>query len=191
MWLLWGLLWGSAWASGPEVIAERERLRQEMTTLAQRNAWGGIERKFQKLEALGGTPRLADHLLGAQAALIQGDVLTAIDRLERGLDGLGTPEDRQQATEQLAELRTRYGYVNILVFRPQAPPLERPEMPFASEEQVAIQFARKQLRRDRRYLGMLPIGTYTLEDTRFTVEGNAPMLDVQVGMPVASGRVIY
>ncbi|HHO50213.1 MAG TPA: hypothetical protein ENK18_04900 [Deltaproteobacteria bacterium] len=191
MWLLVGLLCGSGLASGPEVIAERERLRQEMTLLAQRNAWGGIERKFQKLEALGGTPKLDDYMLGARAALTVGDVLTAIDRLERGIDGLGTHEGRQQATELLAELHRRYGYVNILVFRSSAPPLERPDMPFASEEKVAIDFARKRLRRDRRYLGMLPIGTYVLEDTRFTIKGDAPMLDVQIGMPAASGRVIY
>ncbi len=191
MWFLWGVLCGPGLASGPEIIAERARLRQEMVTLAQKNAWGGIERKFQKLVALGGTIRLDDYLLGAQSAIQGGDALEAIERLERAIDGHGTEEERALAVDRLSELKRSYGYVNILIFLPQAPPLERPAMPFGNDARAAIAFARKGLRKDRRYLGMLPVGTYTLADVEFTIESSKPMLDVQVGMPVASGRVVY
>src|SRR5262245_952307 len=62
--------------------AERMRLHDELALLAKRKAWSGVERLYRKLEALGPPIARDDHLLAAEAARAEGNVLSAVHRLE-------------------------------------------------------------------------------------------------------------
>ncbi len=73
----------------PEVIAEARRLTGESEELAQKGAWGGVERTYLQLVALDrkGAKLTHDaHVLGAHAAQNRGDPLTTYERPKAAID---------------------------------------------------------------------------------------------------------
>ena len=169
-------------------LAEQIRLRAELDRLAARNAWAGVSRVFAELEAAGPPVPLDVVLLGAQAALAEGDVLLAVQRLQDATTG--EPRDGDawgRAREQLADLEHRYGAVRITVYTPKVPELDRPEMPLAPDERTVIEEVRRRVLKERRFLGMLPVGRYVLGEVPFEVQSRAPIADVRVGVPPQSG----
>ncbi|MEZ4240610.1 MAG: hypothetical protein R3F59_31550 [Myxococcota bacterium] len=128
-------------------------------------------------------------LLGAQAALARGEALTALQRLQAATEpasSLGDP-GRPACEALLADVEGRYGSVQVTVYVPKVPKLERAEAPFAPDEQAAIEEARKRIGKERRFLGLLPVGAYTLGDEAFAVAAGAPIATVRVGTPPISG----
>ena len=145
-------------------------------------------RRAADLEAAGPPVPLDVVLLGAQAALAEGDVLLAVQRLQDATTG--EPRDGDawgRAREQLADLEHRYGAVRITVYTPKVPELDRPEMPLAPDERTVIEEVRRRVLKERRFLGMLPVGRYVLGEVPFEVQSRAPIADVRVGVPPQSG----
>lgn len=177
-------------AADARANAERERLELEILTLAQRNAWTGVERTFVALDRLGTPISLRAYSLGSQAARTRGDLLAAVDRLERGVaqgtGGDGLAAELVAARDVLTDLGDRYGYLHVTVYAKPAR-LVRDPIPFSPEEQAAIAFAHERMVRDRAFMGLVPSGRYTLGDLAFTVIAGAPMVEVRVGTPPESG----
>jgi hypothetical protein len=179
---LWLLLVGvPAWSG--EAEAERYRLSEELLKLAQKNAWTGVERTFQQLDAL--PLEIGDHVLGAQAAMEAGDMHKALARLQIGLRNAEASDDPnspfQQAKGMEASLRERYGTVHIVLYDDsKIAALFRNPLPFSAQERQAISFAQARLSETRAFLGMLPLGTYRLDDVEIVVEAGTAILEVRI-----------
>ena len=161
-----------AWA-GADKEAERQRLREEMLDLASRNAWKGVNRMYEKLvdQELG--VEIPDHLMGAQAASNLGEMSTAVARLELATAKDDPAEDHKgaydQAKNQLDDIMNRYGKVDIDVANNRLPGLIRFEQPFGTDERDQIQVAREIILQERKYRGLLPLGSYMIDGDKFDV----------------------
>ncbi len=173
--------------AGPKAaqIAEARRLSQEMNTLAERNAWKGVERNYVQLISLDGrsvsvSPR--DHLLGAQAAEQRGSMFDVWRRLraaqEAGFDG--------ETARWLATIETSFDRVVIEVSPvfAEVPFLEARDMGFDPAAQRTIAAARESLASRRGFDGLLPLGRYHIDATEFEVLGLGELQRVVV-RPVA------
>lgn len=164
------LLGSPAFAGGEE--AERYRLQQELESLARRNAWSGVERTYTELKGIGLPLTLGDHLLGAQAAIQEGQLLVALERLQIGL-AVAEPDtdpNSPYATAQAlkAGFESRYGAVQI-VLGDCAPILFMPSKPFAEQERQAYANARTRLMEGGSFTGLLPAGEYKVDTFTFEV----------------------
>lgn len=157
--------------------AEHVRLSGEMGAHARRNAWAGVEADFKNLTALPGeTPSYDEYMLGAQAALNQGNMLAARDRF-READAL-QPEGRAQL--ELDTISKNYAEVQLSSNKPGTlVPIDRP---FDPVQRAAIDFAAKQIRDGESFDGLLPRGDYTFNGNKITV-GAAP---AEVEVPVST-----
>lgn len=164
--------------------AEVKRLDHEMTRLAQKGTWKGVDRKYAELELLKKVEipgRL--HLLGAQAARHLGDMTAAHDRATRALsaDPLDT-ELVDEASRWLADFLVNYGEVAIelsvaFVGAPRLVALDGAA--FDPKVQQAMTLVEERLQRDRKFRGFIPLGRYRVGDTGFDVYGG-PCVDVFV-----------
>lgn len=172
--LLGWLLWTTP-ASAQDPAAELRRLEGEIRTLAQKNAWSGVDRTYRAMVALEIPLPGADHALAAQAAIADGDALLALLRLRRVVESPEVPDDPADATARadaksaLERLATRYGPVSLSVGTGRDPTLLRPEAPFAPDERVAIKRATERLAADRLFRGLLPVGRYVVDGVMFEV----------------------
>lgn len=186
--LLLATLLGGPALAGDDQIAERNRLREEMVDLAQRNAWKGVDRMYVKIveDELGAEP--GDHLMGAQASTNLGEILVAIDRLEAAvkieLPAEGADEDQVkahgQAKAKLDDIFKRYGRVEIKVGNTRLPGLVRFDLPFGTEERETIQVAREKILEERTYKGLLPVGDYMIDGEKFQVAASQSWQTIQV-----------
>ena len=162
-----------ALAGGADAEAERQRLREEMLELASRNAWKGVDRMYLKLVGDELTPEIPDHLMGAQAASNLGKMAIAVERLEVATAGDEPSEAHKPAWDmaktQLDDILNRYGKVDIQVANNRLPGLIRFELPFGTEERDQIQVARETILKDRKYKGLLPIGSYMIDGDKFDI----------------------
>ncbi len=173
-------------ALGGEAEAERNRLQEELVKLSQKNAWVGVERIFRQLEALDVELTLEDHLLGAQAAMEGGDMLTALIRLQGGVSlAIQSSEPSspyQQAKGLIGELQSQYGLVHIVIHdEGMVPALFRSPMPFSAQERQAIAHAQAHLVERRSFMGLLPAGQYRLDVEEIRVEAGQPMREIRFG----------
>jgi hypothetical protein len=191
------VLWAALVAVAGEAEAEQYRLREEMAALAEKNAWSGVERTFTSLQALGLPLSLEDMTLGALAARNEGNMLAALERLQRAVQlapqEAGTPAyaEAQAASD---DLKARYNFVHVVIHETgkKVPNIERPEMPFSPEDRKAIAYAQERIATNRAFMGLLPVGSYRLVDQTFEVQpftANVPMLELRVGTPAVSGSV--
>jgi hypothetical protein len=173
--------------------AEAIRLAQEITKLAQRNAWTGVERDYTILEKMGDEAfnsipsRAAIHQLGAQAAWILGETQLSQTRLLRAKSSLdttsGSVDDKtlRPIIDSLDAIEKAYGAVTIA---PQSPPTSNKErkrlqghgpelipvvQPFAPDQRRSIETAAKTLKDTGYFTGLLPAGSYTLAGQSLTV----------------------
>ncbi len=167
----------------PRESSERERLEQELETLATKNAWSGVERAYKRLVELGTTLSVSAHLLGAQSARDSGITLACLHRLKSAVRSgagqlvePGTPID--EAMQQLDDLEAHYGRVRIRVGGKRAPVLIRPNQPFAPDARASIDNARVELAEHRFFRGMLPTGRYILDGFEFEVAGGPNFQDI-------------
>ena len=168
-----GLLIGltsSAWAiEDPEA----QRLQVELQRLTVRGAWKGVERTYLRMVALEVDLAPSTHVMGAQSARMSGQLAVCMDRLALAgqLEAVGDPEQQAQsdAAQQLEHMRQRFGKVELKVGKGRLPALVRFEMPFAPEERDLIVAARDEVRKQREYSGLLPVGVYMIDGDRFEV----------------------
>ena len=172
------LLLAASLAAAPAIAAESHqgehtRLTSEMKKLASRSAWRGVEDAFERLVALseeGLELSYDDYLLGAQASSALGHVDDTYDRLRAGAKIKGEPE----VVEWIEEIDENYGSVAITSARKDAIELLPDQMPFAPDRRSAISFAQAQVAENGEFTGRLPIGSYEVAGTAFSVEANQP-----------------
>jgi len=155
--LLLLLALNGAWAqsSGQERLAEYERLSQEMTQLASRNAWEGVERAYQDILETAIPPTAEEYHLGAQAAAKLGDVASTRARLILALEVF----DSQEFRDWIHTIDTNYGPVS-LKGDPGKLELLVEQMPFDPAKASAIHFTQAQIAETGTFEGLLPGGTY-------------------------------
>jgi hypothetical protein len=164
--------------AGPRDDAEHTRISEEMSSLAARNAWRGVESGYRKmlgLEKKGVTLVFQDHYLAAQAASNLGDITATHRRANRALSVAADPEDRQQARGWVQDIESNYGPVTL-----RTPPryvdsvtFEIATMPFNPEHRAVYQKAQAQILEGSTYEGLLPIGEYTFGDAAFQITANS------------------
>jgi hypothetical protein len=166
--------------------AEQYRLQVELENLARKSAWPGVDRTFKELEALGLPLSLADYLLGAQAAIQGGDLFLGLSRVQIGLAASTADEDPNSPYSRAKELATsiesRFGQVRISLGTKKTciPVLMLSPLPFAEDERVAFEQARKRIQEDRSFTGLLPAGSYKIDTNSFSVEAGQPMQAVDL-----------
>lgn len=173
-------------ALGGEAEAERNRLQEELVKLSQKNAWAGVERIFRQLEGLGVELTLEDHLLGAQASMEGGDMLTALIRLQAGVSLAIQSSDPatsyQHAKGLIGEIQSHYGLVHIVIHdEGMVPALFRNPMPFSAQERQAIAHAQAHLVERHAFMGLLPAGQYRLDVEQIEIEAGQPMREIRFG----------
>ena len=113
------------------------------------------------------------HLTAAQAARASGDVGACLDRLLRA--------QRIERTDELDawinEINENYGRVELLTVPPKSVELVPAVMPFAPDQRQAVDLAIKLLAEEGVFVGMLPVGSYSLAGRTFSV---TPGVGVQV-----------
>ena len=171
--LFWTLTLGAALAqdsveSVPEPNeAEYRRLSMELQSLAQRNAWAGVERAWQKLRATGVEPRFEDLLTAAHSARAMGDVAGVRDRLILAAD----LRPIREVVEWKWEIEQTYGRVSLACDAKgkKRPTLDREVMPFDPNQARAVVYAQEQIATDCLFIGMLPGGEYEFGDKTLVV----------------------
>jgi len=172
--------------------AEIERLYGEMTKLATKNAWSGVDRLYRQIEEMGPNAFSAArdpanmHFLGSEAARMLGDTARQRDLLQRAQAALSGAEDAESEEKQarfessLGAIEAVYGTVTITPrsgknAKKQAknatrPILVRPQMPFAPEQRNSIEHAIRALDENGGFSGMLVAGEYVLDGVSITVD---------------------
>ncbi len=163
-----------AWSYDEEQHAEYLRLRERMTTLAQKNQWTGVERTYLEMVDKKLEMTHEDHLLAADAARTMGDVGAQQRRYERALASWPNIE----ITQKLAEIQRKYGQV-ILMGKAGSTELVPDQRPFQPDLAAAIDFAADKVQAEGRYEGVLPFGGYKLNTEPFVVELLQPPLTVK------------
>ena len=156
--------------------AEHVRLSGEMSNLAQRNAWTGVEANYVRLRALPGeTPTYYEYMLGGQAALAEGNTMKAWARFQLAY----VLEPTEALLSTLEDLRTNYAAVHLDgngVLALIDTSLMSPQV------RASIEFANKQLHDTGSFDGWLPKGDYTRDGEKITI-GEVP---AEVVVPVST-----
>ncbi len=178
-----------AFATDPATVNEGEhvRLSSEIKQLATRQAWSGVEKKFEELEKLGVELTFDDLLHGAYAARALGDAQGAYDRLKVAAKLKGTKE----VVDWLYTIDTGYGRVELLATPPRGITLEAELMPFDPDQRTSVATAMASVTREGEFLGLLPKGKYTFAETEFEVTpGIAVRIEVAPRMKKTSGEIV-
>lgn len=181
---------GVAFAGEPsEDVNEGEhvRLSSEIKQLATRQAWAGVEKKYEELEKLGVELTFDDLLHGAYAARALGDAQAAYDRLKVAARTKGTKE----VVDWLYAIDVGYGRVELIATPPRGITLEASLMPFDPDQRTAVAAAIERVTHDGQFLGLLPKGKYTFAGTAFDVQpGIAVRIEVAPKMKKTSGEIV-
>jgi Domain of unknown function (DUF4157) len=180
------------------------RLGEEITKLAQRNAWTGVDRTYKQIEEMGEDAfgllpdPAAIHKFGAAASRALGDMEQYRARLwleKTVLDtAIGRIDDTRlsEVIQELSGIEQMYGAVRI---EPRSMPkskrkqeeLQGPELipdevpsGFDPDARRSIEFAADQIRREGSFAGLLPPGKYTLGDASFIVVAGTKITDSNV-----------
>ncbi len=167
--------------------AEHVRLSSEIKQLATRQAWAGVEKKYEELEKLGFDLDFDDLLHGAYAARALGDAQSAYDRLQIAAKLKGTKE----VVDWLYAIDTDYGRVELIATPPRGITLEAELMPFDPDQRTCVTTAISDVTHDGEFLGLLPKGKYMFAGTAFEVQpGIAVRIEVAPRMKKTTGEVV-
>lgn len=152
--------------AGTREDAELQRYVDEMAQFSERQAWAGVERTYSKVMELEGVEVPRDlHLTAAHAARATGDMARVVERLGRAQAIERT--DEEQAW--LASIREAYSNVELRTVPARSVELEVSEMPFEPDMRLAIERATTALDEGGEFVGMLPVGSYSLAGKPFDV----------------------
>jgi hypothetical protein len=151
--------------------AEARRLHDELSKLASKGAWDGVERKFVELMALGVPLDPADVVLGAQSSMQSGDVQTALDRLEHAADDPAAVALREQ-------LLATYVRVTLRTEPVVETSLDMAQLPLAPDQRAVVKRAMAQVAETGAYDGWLPAGGYEFAGAQITVERGADPIEL-------------
>lgn len=156
--------------------AEARRLVQEMNDLAERNAWVGVSRAYERVLALPDVDLdTATHWLAAEASRNQGDMVMAWVRLNQVLS---VEPLHSNAIYQRAVIEASYGEVTLRTpgGPDPTPVLMGEDLGFNPEYRFAFEHAQEALDEFGRYEGLLPLGRYQLGEVEFEVLGGDPLM---------------
>ena len=153
-----------AHAADDAVVAEHQRLSDQLKALAERNAWTGVDRTFTQLQALGVEPTALEWRIAAQASATEGDAGTAHDRYAASLE----VETDDSAVQAVKDYTTNYGRVELLC-KPGTVDLQIDQRPFQPDRARAVDFATLAVTEDGVFDGMLPEAVYTFGPYSFAV----------------------
>ncbi|MBN2799589.1 MAG: hypothetical protein JXX28_10615 [Deltaproteobacteria bacterium] len=163
--------------SEEEKIAEKMRLIEELNKLASKNAWAGVERSYMGLMDLGVDVSFDVHYIGAQSARYLGKTWEVYERLQRAR----AIDATEEIVSSMADIDASYGRVHIKGDARKRPVLNRPSMPFATDQRLAIEWAKTVVSETGSFDGMLPEGTYEIEGCfEFEVQRGEEWQDVVV-----------
>jgi len=163
-----------AQSSAADTQAEKFRLTEEMKRLAQRNAWPGVEAKYEELLSLKVPLDFDTHRLAAQSAKYLGKTYEVYQRLERAFEVKADPDVKSEKEQ----IDSKYGRVKLVGNERWEVTLRRPSMPFAPDERKSVEYAIMVAKESGGFTGMLPVGHYIIgaEDAKNTRE-----FDVKTG----------
>jgi hypothetical protein len=158
--------------------AERLRLADEISSLAKKNAWSGVERKYNALLKTKCKLELEQYSLGAESAKNLGKTFEMFERLTSAQE-IAPDEELAKTIEQL---ETNFGRVEIRGDARRRAPLIRDSMPFAPDQRKSIEYAQSVMEGTGSFKGMLPVGgPYKVADKEFTVEAGGDWQEIVVG----------
>lgn len=166
-----GLITAIGFASAPAeaVSPEARRLMENMDSLAEKNAWTGVDRNYGLLMELGEDVPFKYHMLGAEAASTQGMTYERYVRLQAAIAVQADAEVQSSVDAIVAQ----YCLIDLKGKERLHPKLVVQSMPFAPDQRRSIEYAQTFLEGAGSFKGMLPIGTYGVGTHEFTCEGNA------------------
>lgn len=176
--LLTALLSTPALAGKEADQAEYMRLHGEMEKLAQKGAWTGVERTYQRIQELGVELGYTDYVNAAHAARQAGDVTEARSRLKMAVE----IKEEREILDWLWEIDTNYGQVSIKTDLG-AYALDMAQMPFEPDRAKAVRFAQDQITQTGTFEGYLPEGEYTIGEYELQVRPRvqAARVDLRTG----------
>jgi len=164
---------GQAVAEVDAEQAEADRLSGEIRSLAGRQVWAGVERKYGQALALQGVLESDVHLTAAYAARERGDLLSVYERLSRAAEVKPTKE----VVDWLWDLDHNFGRVNLIADRKGTAELKVKQMPLDPNRRQAVVAAIAQAEETGDFKGLLPRGEYSFVGQEFRVE---PGISVRV-----------
>jgi hypothetical protein len=177
-------------AQDAEVAAKVRQIRDEMNRFAGKNAWNGVDRKYQQVIALTPNVSLELHRLGAQAARMLGKTYEMYTRLEN----ITQLESDTTVQQEISALESSYGRVRILGNIRWTVVLSRPSMPFLPDQKSSVKYAIDELANTGSFEGMIPVGKYLIGEREVVVEAGKEWQEVQVNKSDVSqvqGLILY
>jgi hypothetical protein len=146
--------------------AEADRLSDEIRTLARRQIWNGVERKYNQIVELGTDVPSDVHLTGAYSARQSGNLLQVYDRLLRASTGKAS----EAVIDWLWDLDHNYGRVTLLADRRRTAALSATHMPLDPNRRNAVEGAIQICQNEGEFNGLLPKGEYSFVGQLFKVD---------------------
>jgi len=167
--------------SKAEAQGEHVRLAEEMSKLAKRGHWRGVDRSYRTMETLQRKDvelTFDDHYLAAQAARELGNVTLVYRRLLRAKSVQSNPD----VENWISDVMRQYGEVELIIperYKGEAN-LAVAVMPLQPDQRSTIGMAQQRITEGRSYNGLLPSGDYTFGSSTFTVipGGSTIVLDL-------------
>ncbi len=152
-----------------EAEAEHIRLSEEMTRLAKRGIWHGVDRAYRQIGDLrkGVLYTFDDHYLGAQASRERGQVTNVYRRLLLARELKADPD----VSNWIDDLMRQYGSVELIIperYKGEAN-LAVAMMPLQPDQRSTIGMAQERVGESKSYSGLLPGGEYTFGPHTFKV----------------------
>jgi len=151
--VIWLLCLVLAMAGTPAEVAESARLADEVVRLAQKGAWSGVERAYTEMRTLPAPIQARIHILGAEAALVGGDVGACLARWELAY----ALDPDPSYVDKHAAIRDVHAEVYL---EGEGASLVAAKVSFVPTAQAAVGFAAHALAETGRFHGWLPAGEY-------------------------------
>ncbi len=156
---------------------EKLRLSQEISRLASKNAWAGVERSYEALLATKCELGFEQYWLGAESARYLGKTFEQWERLNEAK----RIDPQQQVLESLIAIESNYGRIDLKGDPRRPPVLTRADMPFAPDQRKSIEWASEVVTNTGAFHGMLPLGEYDVSGVKFTAAVGEEFQAVTVG----------
>ncbi len=152
--------------AGTRDEAELARLIDDLESLAERQVWNGVERRYDQIMELEGVdvPREV-HLTAAYAARALGQVYETYVRLER----VTAIQSSEEIEAWMRDIQEEYARVTLAVEPRRAVELAIETRPFDPDQRQQVETAALAMATEGYFVGMLPEGVYFLGGERFEV----------------------
>jgi hypothetical protein len=169
----------------PRLVAEYHQVSDKLRSLAERQIWVGAQQAWGELVALGMPMEFEDLVIGAHLARSRGDV----GETWRLLKEAAPLRTDREVIEWLWVIETEYGRVALKVEPFGGAELQASPMPVVPDKRQAIAVAAAQVEKSGSFAGMLPGGSYRLNEASFVVTPGDDVVELVVQpQPPSSNR---